>query len=170
MTEAGSYVANFELNSYEINAVVDPEGMGVIVGGGVYHYGETVTLTVTPNEGYEFVNWTENGQEVSNEAAYSFVVNANRELVAHLRLITSIVENGEPVVNIYPNPVSEKLTVESQCSVKRCEVYSMTGALVLVMTDCANQFEIHVESLSSGTYVIRLVSDEAIQTKRFVKE
>ncbi|MBR5378106.1 MAG: choice-of-anchor J domain-containing protein [Bacteroidales bacterium] len=47
-----------------------------------FYEGETCTVTATPNEGYSFVNWTENGTAVSTDASYSFTVTADRSLVA----------------------------------------------------------------------------------------
>ena len=41
--------------------------------------GTSVTLTATPNEGYVFVNWTVNGEEVSTENPYTATVTANTE-------------------------------------------------------------------------------------------
>ena len=40
-------------------------------------------MTATANDGYTFANWTENGNVVSTEANYSFIVNGNRNLVAN---------------------------------------------------------------------------------------
>lgn len=68
---------------YMVTATANPEEAGTIVGAGTYSQGETCTLTAQANEGYAFINWTENGEEVSTEAAYSFVVNAERTLVAN---------------------------------------------------------------------------------------
>ena len=45
--------------------------------------GATVTLTATPNAGYEFVNWSVNGEEVSTENPYTATVTANTEFVAN---------------------------------------------------------------------------------------
>ena len=69
--------------SYVINATANPVEGGSIVGGGSYHEGSTCTFTATANEGYVFINWTEDGEEVSTDATYSFVVNGNRNLVAN---------------------------------------------------------------------------------------
>ena len=78
-----SYVANFTQNTYTVTATANPVGAGTITGTGTYNHGANVTLTATPNEGYTFVNWTENGREVSTEATYTFVITANRNLVAN---------------------------------------------------------------------------------------
>ena len=45
--------------------------------------GESCTLIATPNTGYSFVNWTENGTAVSTNANYTFNVTNNRDLVAN---------------------------------------------------------------------------------------
>ena len=72
--------------SYIINAIPNHSESGVIEGVGSFLYGETCTLTATPNEGYIFVNWTENGIQVSAEATYSFIVSGNRDLVANFAI------------------------------------------------------------------------------------
>ena len=69
--------------SYEINATPNPTEGGTIEGTGSYDEGETCTLTATHNEGYTFINWTENGEVVSTEDIYSFTVTRARSLVAN---------------------------------------------------------------------------------------
>ena len=75
--------AVFTLNSYEIASTANPANGGTITGSGTYNHGQTCTLTATANQGYTFVNWTENGTVVSTNANYTFTVNANRNLVAN---------------------------------------------------------------------------------------
>ena len=50
---------------------------------GNFLYGESCTVIATPVDDYHFVNWTENGEEVSTDASYTFTVNGDRELVAN---------------------------------------------------------------------------------------
>ena len=45
--------------------------------------GATVTLTATPNAGYEFVNWTVNGEVVSTENPYTATVTQNTQYIAN---------------------------------------------------------------------------------------
>ena len=79
-------VAQFQLKSYTVTATADPAEGGTVTGGGTYTHGQTCTLTATPGEGYEFVNWTRNGDEVSTNATYSFTVTGTRTYVAHFQL------------------------------------------------------------------------------------
>ena len=76
-------VANFTLNSYTITATANPSDGGTVSGAGEYNYGASCTLRATANEGHTFVNWTENGSQVSSQANYTFTVTGNRNLMAH---------------------------------------------------------------------------------------
>ena len=76
-------VANYYLNNYTIEAAADPAEGGSIEGAGEFDYGTTCTMTATANEGYTFINWTENDVQVSSQAEYTFTVEGDRFLVAH---------------------------------------------------------------------------------------
>ena len=76
-------VAHFQLQSFTVTATADPINGGTVIGGGTYNYNESCTVTATPNAGYIFVNWTENGNPVSTYPSYTFTVTGNRNLVAH---------------------------------------------------------------------------------------
>ena len=60
---------------------------GTVEGDGEYEEGKEATLTATAAEGYEFVNWTVDGAEVSTENPYTFVVTANVALVANFKAV-----------------------------------------------------------------------------------
>ena len=86
VTENAAYVANFEpiqWPSYTITATANPTEGGTVTGTGTYDHGQICTLIATANPGYTFVNWTENGAEVSTFATYSFPVSGNRNFVAN---------------------------------------------------------------------------------------
>ena len=90
-------VAQFEGQSYYIATSSNPSIGGTTSGNGIYHYGETCTVTATPAQGYEFVNWKENGSVVSTDVSYSFTVNNGRNLVANFALQTfEIMTSVEP--------------------------------------------------------------------------
>ena len=61
---------------------VNAEDGGSVSGGGTFEENTQVTVTATPNSGYHFVRWTENGVEVSTSASYSFTLTADRTLTA----------------------------------------------------------------------------------------
>ena len=75
--------------TYNINVSANPANGGQVSGGGTYNQGQSCTVTATPNSGYTFTNWTENGSVVSTNPTYSFNVNSNRTLVAHFTVQTT---------------------------------------------------------------------------------
>ena len=92
-------VAQFQGQSYYIATTSNPSNGGTTSGNGLYHFGETCTVTATPATGYEFVNWTDNGSVASTEVAYTFTVESGRNLVANFAVqtfqITATVEPAE---------------------------------------------------------------------------
>ena len=66
-----------------IQAVASPSEAGGIAGAGTYYEGQTCTLSATANAGYEFVNWTKDGVEVSTSTTYTFTVTEDAAFVAH---------------------------------------------------------------------------------------
>ena len=89
VTSNRSLVANFEeqlADTYNINVSPNPNIGGTVTGGGNYDGGQQCTVTATANTGYTFVNWTENGEVVTTNASYTFIVEGNRTLVANFTL------------------------------------------------------------------------------------
>ena len=85
VTASRTLVANFISTSCHITASVDPENSGTITGVGSYEHGDNCTLVATPNTGYEFKEWKENGTTVSTSAQYSFTVTESAHYVAHFQ-------------------------------------------------------------------------------------
>ena len=74
-----------ERTVYGIIATADPAAGGTVSGSDYYLSGASCTLTATPNDGFEFENWTENDSPVSTNSTYTFTVTEARTLVAHFR-------------------------------------------------------------------------------------
>ncbi len=163
-------VANFGMPMIEITASVDPEEAASVSGAGTYNYGEEVTLILTRNEDWAFQNWTEDGIVVSNEMTYTFIATENRNLVANFEYTEGVGEQSGSQTLIYPNPVSNKLSVESQEALGTVEIYNLMGAKVYSQKGCGNKVEINTADLPSGVYFIRMTSNKVSETRRFVKE
>ena len=68
---------------FPISVSANPSNGGLVIGGGAYQEGQSCTVSATPKAGFAFVNWTENGIQVSTSANYTFTVTGNRTLVAN---------------------------------------------------------------------------------------
>jgi uncharacterized repeat protein (TIGR02543 family) len=60
---------------------------GVTEGAGTFAQASVVTVTATPNSGYTFTNWTNNGVIVSTSSSYQFTMAGNKALVANFKVI-----------------------------------------------------------------------------------
>ena len=89
VTSDTTFVAYFAAISYLITAESENSQLGNVIGGGEYKWGDEVTLTAVPNEGCEFIRWSDGSTEqtltitVTESATYtasfrykSYVVNA----------------------------------------------------------------------------------------------
>ena len=90
-------VANFKVQTYAISVAAEPANGGTVTGNGNFNYGQSCTITATANEGYDFLNWTENGNQISTNPSYSFTVTGNQTFVANFALQTiEITTSVEP--------------------------------------------------------------------------
>lgn len=170
VTEDMSFIANFSFIEYEVLASVDPEEGGTIFKSNGNHYGDTVTLTVTPAENYVFQNWTEDGVIVSEEESFSIILTTSHYFIAHLTYISNVGENAEQTMSIYPNPANDKLFIESNGNISNVEIYNLTGAAVLKQECNSDKVEMNVKALQSGVYFIKITTGNSTETRRFIRE
>jgi hypothetical protein len=83
VVESCTYIAHFKADTYPITLTAEPPEGGEVFGDGIFGYGTEITVTAIPEECYNFLNWTENGDVVSNNPNYTFIVEEPRELVAN---------------------------------------------------------------------------------------
>ena len=83
VTESATFVAHFQVQNFTISVSCNPANAGTVSGGGNYNYGASCTVTATPHQRFVFESWTENGNVVSTEQSYTFIVTTNRTLVAN---------------------------------------------------------------------------------------
>ncbi len=88
ITETTTVVISTATQTRTVTVNVDPTEGGTVDGAGVYNYGADVTVTATANEGYDFVSWTKDGEEVSTSAEFTFTANANVTLTANFKPLT----------------------------------------------------------------------------------
>ena len=120
-TVAGDYTFTWTISSSKlavtypticaITATANDAAMGTITGAGNYGKGSTATLTATPNDGYLFVNWTKDGELVSNDKTYSFKVTEAVELVANFEEAAEEVHNVTVSYVCGGNKIAEDQTV-----------------------------------------------------------
>ncbi len=76
-------------------------------------------------------------------------------------VVTSVNEINNNPISLYPNPVIDKLNINSPELIERFEIYNSNGALVLKQVINALQFEIPFNDVSKGVYIIRMYGEES---------
>jgi len=74
---------NISPNLYQVVTSASPIIGGTTSGDGSYYGNSSVTVVATPDDGYGFINWTENGLQQSTNASYTFNITSNKNLVAN---------------------------------------------------------------------------------------
>ncbi len=84
------YSIRLIIKSFNLNISSNSAESGKVTssGSGLYNEGTSVTVTATPNSGYTFTNWTENGTIVSTNASYTFIIKSSRTLIANFSLFS----------------------------------------------------------------------------------
>lgn len=147
-----SFSACQTANNFTVTTSSNPIAGGTTTGGGTYANSSSVTVTGTANSGYMFVDWTENGNQVSTDASYTFNISSNRNLVANFDVLSSIDENGIIAgLKIYPNPSSGIVTIDASFE-GELSVCNYLGQKLQTITFTATPKEILIED--SGVYFL----------------
>ncbi len=164
-------VANFSLQSFTITVNTNPEIGGTVTGAGIYDYGFTAELKATPANGYNFINWTENGTEVSANTVYSFPVQSSKIFTANFEIINSIVINANSnAIQIFPNPttglVNVKLSDKTNDLHSKIRVFLTNSLGVKTNLSCIyksdNLIEIDISEFANGMYIVEFYFDYRI--------
>ena len=74
-------------------------------------------------------------------------------------------------LNIYPNPVNDKLYIETQTQIQTIEIYDIYGRHQVAETPRhQGDLSIDVLGLKSGVYFVKIVTDKGEVTKLFIKK
>ncbi|HET8804109.1 MAG TPA: T9SS type A sorting domain-containing protein [Aequorivita sp.] len=83
-------------------------------------------------------------------------------------------ENAKSIFRIYPNPTKNNIIIENilNNSIQKVEVFNITGQkLKEIKIDLVTpKVSISVESLNSGIYLIKVYSNENVETLKIIKE
>ena len=87
------------------------------------------------------------------------------------RAATASVGNNELLnISMYPNPVSDRLNISAQSTIKSAAIYNLLGKKVMSLEINKNSESINVSGLASGMYLIKYSLDNAIGTAKFIKQ
>jgi hypothetical protein len=164
-------IANYAI--YKITTAPTPPEGGMVYGSGNYPPGVEVTLTATPNPGYEFVGWSKNRNVVSVENPYTFITALNdEELVANFRQTSLGIDVLENSINIHPNPTTGELTIDNgQLTIENIEIFDIYGRKLSSLTSHpAPRTSLNISHLPAGMYFVKISTDEGMVVKKVIKQ
>jgi hypothetical protein len=162
--------ANFSIKTFTIS--LEASAGGTITGQGVYNFGTSNTIIATPNEGYKFVNWTENGTIASTSASYTFSVKNNRTLIATFAINTGMEQLGNKHnYSIYPNPASDIVYIKLdnfKADIKKTRIvfYDISGKTFILNSKVIdeNVIKLNISHLPANAYTIELTINDKSYT------
>lgn len=160
------------LEQFEVQATVNPEEAGSIVGNGTYLQGEIVSLEAIANPNYIFENWTENNEIVSENEVYEFEINSNRNLVANFTYDLSVNDFDISNINFYPNPTKDILYFDNPNSIEfDVVIYDLNGKLILQKEmNSSKVSKLNISHLNKGNYLLNIISNgKIISSKKWIK-
>lgn len=176
--EYGTYLMSFDLERtqntptlYSISATASPFNGGTVTGYGNYALGATCTLVASAYQNFKFVDWKENGVQVSTSPTYSFMVNADRNLVATFIYSFDVEELDSQTMALYPNPTTGLVNLKCP-KVAFVRVFNVFGTTVLSAEMVGE--DIHSLNLADeapGIYFIEITDENGNRcVRRVVKE
>ena len=73
-------------------------------------------------------------------------------------------------VKMYPNPVSNYLTIEANTTIEKVAVYNLLGQEVLSRSPKSNSATLQTNNLQKGVYIVRTDIDGKVTTTKIIKE
>ncbi len=86
-----------------------------------------------------------------------------------LNNVSAVVGNFElnKSIRMYPNPVGNNLTIESEIPITKIQIFSLLGRLVKEKN--SNFRKIQLNDLNSGIYMIKIFANDKSVTKKLIK-
>lgn len=82
---------------------------------------------------------------------------------------------GNGLINIatfayYPNPVKDKLSIVNTTDISEVMIYNLAGAMVMKQNTSAKSVELNLSNVSTGTYIVKVVTGNEVKTFKIIKK
>lgn len=100
---------------------------------------------------------------------FNMMVNTGERKIT-IDLTSGLVEPVNTDIEIYPNPVSDKLNIRGLTGPAVAGIFNVHGKLILTTHTEGPAMEIDLSDLSAGFYILRVETDRETLVKRFLME
>ncbi|MDR2146695.1 MAG: T9SS type A sorting domain-containing protein, partial [Tannerella sp.] len=163
---------SFTQKSYSITASAGNGGSISPNGAASVNCGDSKIYTFTPNSGYEidqvFIDGTPDATAKANGYYIFTNVTANHNIIVTFKDDITGTEVIRPQgISIYPNPATNDLFIKSDLPVKKVEIYSLTGNLVILENNFTGK--ISVSALPRGIYLIKVYTGKGVTINKVIR-
>lgn len=113
------------------------------------------------------------GDVFSNTAAIYFDFNPpiiTNTVMTEIVNLVATTDIAISTLQLYPNPASEVLNIESTTIMNTIRVYELNGRLLRTFTPHSETFSLDATTLAEGFYFVAIKSADGVQMMKFVKE
>ncbi|MCH5350565.1 MAG: leucine-rich repeat protein [Clostridiales bacterium] len=120
--EDKTFVAKWQVNAYLLYLEKNDAVAGTVTGAGSHNYGESVTITATTNDGYNFLGWyDDNDTLISANSAYTFTMGFSKTLYAKWDFYTVTTLTSSSSAGSVTTYNSEKISVGKPITITATE-------------------------------------------------
>jgi len=76
------------------------------------------------------------------------------------------ISSSNPQVNVYPNPATNYVSINSEINIINVEIYNIVGQKVFNQNDPGNNFTINTNEFESGIFFVRITTPQGYQTQK----
>ncbi|MFO8067843.1 MAG: InlB B-repeat-containing protein [Bacteroidales bacterium] len=154
---------------FTLSLIASPSEGGTVSGEGDYEEGETVSISATANEGFEFSYWENTNSDIVSESAeFSFNMPAeDLTLLAVFDIINNLSDLDNVNILLYPNPVNDKFFVKSENTIKSLSLFDLNGQLIIEQGNINSTIaEVLTNNLDIGIYIIKIYFNDGEISRR----
>jgi hypothetical protein len=160
-------------STFEVTASKSIGGYLIPEGSTFLYNGNNQPYTFEAHSGYEIDQvWIDGIPNATAKANGYYIfsdIAANHSIIVTFKASSTGIEVFHSQdISIYPNPTKDELFIKSESQIKKVEIYSLTGSLLL----SENNFneKISVSALPKGVYVVRIYTDKGSVVSKVVKK
>ena len=126
---------------------------------GNLNFSKVVLTALTPGDVLYIGVWT-----------YGTSLDGNYQLAAYDASLLSNTSFENESFKVYPNPVQNVLNLSFNKNISNVKVFNLLGQEVMTNAINANQSQIDMLHLASGTYLVKVTADNQVKTIKVIKE
>ena len=130
-------------------------------------YETPVAVSISEGDSYDFF-----GEILTESGEYSHTLSTIYGCDSVIMLTLTVnVGISDPIaqkLQIYPNPTNDEIFIKSELQIKKVEIYSITGALLLSESNFNEK--ISLSALAKGVYMVKIYTDNGAVVQKVVKE